>query len=308
MPLTRFQVRNSRSQGGITVRLAPGDPDTVEIRFFDADGRDIDPGVQRKIERLAVPGGLPAGLRRRHRRHRVPAPLARVLHGRARAGRRHRSGAPAHVQDRARLLVRRSVDRDAEPAHEARRRGVGGEPVREHRVGHVDRRGARRPGRRASPSWCRCRGAISASSSIPTASWRSSSTTPATSSSPRSCCSPGDAHQRGGAGRERGGAGERHRCGRADPRRAGRGGAHEAVGGQPHGVRRRPQRDVRGHARRRLHLARVPARLRRRGHPGEAARPPRRGRPSTVGGGRRPARASTWPTRRSSPRGSARAR
>jgi mannose-1-phosphate guanylyltransferase/phosphomannomutase len=52
VPLTRFQVRNSRSQGGITVRLAPGDPDTVEIRFFDADGRDIDPGSQRKIERL----------------------------------------------------------------------------------------------------------------------------------------------------------------------------------------------------------------------------------------------------------------
>jgi mannose-1-phosphate guanylyltransferase/phosphomannomutase len=52
VPLTRFQVRNSRSQGGITVRLSPGDPDTVEIRFFDADGRDIDPGAQRKVERL----------------------------------------------------------------------------------------------------------------------------------------------------------------------------------------------------------------------------------------------------------------
>ena len=52
VPLTRFQVRNSRSQGGITVRLAPGDPDSVEIRFFEADGRDIDPGGQRKIERL----------------------------------------------------------------------------------------------------------------------------------------------------------------------------------------------------------------------------------------------------------------
>jgi mannose-1-phosphate guanylyltransferase/phosphomannomutase len=52
VPLTRFQVRNSRSQGGITVRLAPGDPDTVEIRFFDAEGRDIDPGAQRKVERL----------------------------------------------------------------------------------------------------------------------------------------------------------------------------------------------------------------------------------------------------------------
>ena len=52
VPLTRFQVRNGQSRGGITVRLAPGDPDSVEIRFFDADGRDIDEGTQRKIERL----------------------------------------------------------------------------------------------------------------------------------------------------------------------------------------------------------------------------------------------------------------
>ncbi|HEX6311827.1 MAG TPA: sugar phosphate nucleotidyltransferase [Acidimicrobiia bacterium] len=52
VPLTRFQVRNGPPQGGITVRLAPGEPDTVEIRFFDADGRDIDESTQRKIERL----------------------------------------------------------------------------------------------------------------------------------------------------------------------------------------------------------------------------------------------------------------
>ena len=52
VPLTRFQVRNSQARGGVTVRLAPGDADSVEIRFFDADGRDIDAGMQRKIERL----------------------------------------------------------------------------------------------------------------------------------------------------------------------------------------------------------------------------------------------------------------
>jgi len=52
VPLTRFQVRNGESQGGISVRLAPGDPDSVELRFFDADGLDIDEGTQRKIERL----------------------------------------------------------------------------------------------------------------------------------------------------------------------------------------------------------------------------------------------------------------
>jgi mannose-1-phosphate guanylyltransferase / phosphomannomutase len=51
-PLTRFQVRTERAQGGMTVRLASGDPDSVEIRFFDSHGADIDEGTQRKIERL----------------------------------------------------------------------------------------------------------------------------------------------------------------------------------------------------------------------------------------------------------------
>ncbi len=52
VPLTRFQIRNGQARGGVTVRLVPGDPDSVEIRFFDADGRDIDESTQRKIERI----------------------------------------------------------------------------------------------------------------------------------------------------------------------------------------------------------------------------------------------------------------
>ncbi|MCU1430691.1 MAG: sle [Actinomycetia bacterium] len=52
VPLTRFQVRTERAQGGLTVRLVPHDPDSVEIRFFDANGADIGEGTQRKIERL----------------------------------------------------------------------------------------------------------------------------------------------------------------------------------------------------------------------------------------------------------------
>jgi mannose-1-phosphate guanylyltransferase/phosphomannomutase len=52
VPLTRFQVRSERAQGGLTVRLVPGDSDSVEIRFFDANGADIGPDNQRKIERL----------------------------------------------------------------------------------------------------------------------------------------------------------------------------------------------------------------------------------------------------------------
>jgi mannose-1-phosphate guanylyltransferase/phosphomannomutase len=52
VPLTRFQVRSQRAQGGISVRLASGDSDSVEIRFIDDNGADIDEGFQRKIERL----------------------------------------------------------------------------------------------------------------------------------------------------------------------------------------------------------------------------------------------------------------
>ncbi|MEZ5169688.1 MAG: mannose-1-phosphate guanyltransferase [Acidimicrobiia bacterium] len=52
VPLTRFHVRSERAQGGITLRLAPGDPNSVEIRFFDAGGRDMSEAAQRKIERL----------------------------------------------------------------------------------------------------------------------------------------------------------------------------------------------------------------------------------------------------------------
>jgi len=51
VPVTRFQVRSERAQGGITVRLVPGDPQSVVIRFFDADGTDIDEATQRKVER-----------------------------------------------------------------------------------------------------------------------------------------------------------------------------------------------------------------------------------------------------------------
>jgi len=41
----------ARSQGGITVRLVPGDPQSVVMRFFSAAGTDIEETTQRKIER-----------------------------------------------------------------------------------------------------------------------------------------------------------------------------------------------------------------------------------------------------------------
>ncbi len=52
VPVTRFQVTSSTSTAGVTVRLAPDDPQSVVIRFFDAEGIDVDETTQRKIERL----------------------------------------------------------------------------------------------------------------------------------------------------------------------------------------------------------------------------------------------------------------
>ncbi|HVB06202.1 MAG TPA: sugar phosphate nucleotidyltransferase [Acidimicrobiales bacterium] len=52
IPVTRFQVRSGPASGGVTVRLANDDPQSVVIRFLDAEGVDIDEGMQRRIERL----------------------------------------------------------------------------------------------------------------------------------------------------------------------------------------------------------------------------------------------------------------
>lgn len=52
VPVTRFQITSSKSIAGVTVRLAPDDPQSVVLRFFDKNGIDIDEGAQRKVERL----------------------------------------------------------------------------------------------------------------------------------------------------------------------------------------------------------------------------------------------------------------
>lgn len=52
IPVTRFGVRIEGGSGGFTVRLAPDDPQSVVVRFFDAGGIDISETAQKKIERL----------------------------------------------------------------------------------------------------------------------------------------------------------------------------------------------------------------------------------------------------------------
>jgi len=52
VPLTRWIVRRPSVSGGITVRLDPNDPQSVDIRFFDGDGMDLSVAARRKVERL----------------------------------------------------------------------------------------------------------------------------------------------------------------------------------------------------------------------------------------------------------------
>ncbi|MGH9044520.1 MAG: mannose-1-phosphate guanyltransferase, partial [Acidimicrobiales bacterium] len=52
VPVMRHHIRSTASRGGVSVRLAPDDPQSVTIRFFDAEGLDLDEASQRRIERL----------------------------------------------------------------------------------------------------------------------------------------------------------------------------------------------------------------------------------------------------------------
>jgi mannose-1-phosphate guanylyltransferase/phosphomannomutase len=52
MPVSRFVTRSPRQIGGLSVRLAPDDPQSVVVRFLDNEGSDITEDSQRKIERL----------------------------------------------------------------------------------------------------------------------------------------------------------------------------------------------------------------------------------------------------------------
>jgi mannose-1-phosphate guanylyltransferase/phosphomannomutase len=51
VPVTRFHVRSQQAQGGMTIRLVAGDPQSVVIRFFDQLGTDMSEATARKIER-----------------------------------------------------------------------------------------------------------------------------------------------------------------------------------------------------------------------------------------------------------------
>jgi mannose-1-phosphate guanylyltransferase/phosphomannomutase len=52
VPVTRFLTRTGTAVGGMTVRLVPGDPQSVALRFLNEDGMELGEPAQRKIERV----------------------------------------------------------------------------------------------------------------------------------------------------------------------------------------------------------------------------------------------------------------
>ena len=106
VPVTRFATSRPEIAGGITLRLLAGDPQSCVIRFFDTKGRGPHRGRPAQ-DRAAVPaGGLPPGLPGRDRRHRLPAPGPRAVHGGAGGHRRRQADPGRQVQDRGRLRLR----------------------------------------------------------------------------------------------------------------------------------------------------------------------------------------------------------
>jgi mannose-1-phosphate guanylyltransferase/phosphomannomutase len=51
-PVTRFDVAMGDAVGGVTLRTTPGDPQSIDIVFLDAQGADLSLGAQRKLERV----------------------------------------------------------------------------------------------------------------------------------------------------------------------------------------------------------------------------------------------------------------
>jgi mannose-1-phosphate guanylyltransferase / phosphomannomutase len=52
MPLARFETARSDCSGGIALQTTPGDPQSIDIVFMDADGADLSQSAQRKLERV----------------------------------------------------------------------------------------------------------------------------------------------------------------------------------------------------------------------------------------------------------------
>ena len=166
VPVTRHHVRTSAQPGGVTVRLAADDPQSVVIRFFDEEGLDIAEPAQRKIERLYHREEFRRVLAARDRRHRLPAAGRGALHGglmepvdlTPSPGGRSSSWSSTTPSASASFVMPNVLAK-------LERRGAGGQPLRPHAGDDVASTGP--PARPGWPIWCGPRGPTSARSIDP---------------------------------------------------------------------------------------------------------------------------------------------
>ena len=52
LPIARFETAMSDAVGGVVLRTTPGDPQSLDVAFLDADGADLSPTAQRALERV----------------------------------------------------------------------------------------------------------------------------------------------------------------------------------------------------------------------------------------------------------------
>lgn len=52
LPVNRFELKALKSRGGFHVRKSPYDPQVIDIKFFDENGRDLPSACEKKVERL----------------------------------------------------------------------------------------------------------------------------------------------------------------------------------------------------------------------------------------------------------------
>ena len=173
LPVARFHTARSDASGGIALRTTPGDPQSIDIIFFDERGADLSQAACRKLERVFSAAGVPAGLPRRDRRAGLPATGGRVLCGRTaalrghvrRAGRRAQGGAGLRGRDRragAALAAGTDRRRGTHAQQPAQRGGADPDPGRAAGGHAAPRRAGRlvpcrvrrpvRPGRGAHPA------------------------------------------------------------------------------------------------------------------------------------------------------------
>ncbi len=141
LPLARYAVRVG-GNGGVHVRIAPDDSNSLVFEFFDGTGIGIDKGAERKVENLFFREDFRRTPMDERRHARLSLARARALHRRASPRRSHAQALRGReLPGRDRLRVRQRLDRAAQdPGRSGRRADRAQRVLRRRQGAHVPRR------------------------------------------------------------------------------------------------------------------------------------------------------------------------